>query len=323
MLIRNVLKLLLFAVGSLCYALLGVLSQLSKSPDGSYAYSMPSVVLVAEFVKLCISFAFLAAEQGSPLAAARAASAGPLRAWLFFAAPSTLYSLNNNLDMLSNQHMDPATEQVLVQLKILTTGLLWRLVFKKALGLRKWSALVLLFVGAACAGYPATAPADTSAMYIDSFGVGLIAAYVTFSALASVCTEVLYKGIGANESVHISNIRLYTIGIVFNLSMHVATKPPEQGLADLLHGYNRYTYGLVATYALMGLLLAQVMKLFDNIVKLFIPGCSVYISALLSWVIFGYRPTTLFLVSLGTVTVAVLLYNAEQIWGLTAVRKAE
>ena len=32
--------------------------------------------------------------------------------WLAFAVPSMLYSLNNNLDMLNNQHMDPATEQV-------------------------------------------------------------------------------------------------------------------------------------------------------------------------------------------------------------------
>lgn len=63
-----------------------------------------------------------------------------------FAFPSALYSLgprvpnvvwnlslsqrgalrlNNNLDMLNNQHMDPATEQVLVQAKILTTGIVW------------------------------------------------------------------------------------------------------------------------------------------------------------------------------------------------------
>eukprot|EP00435_Cladocopium_sp_Y103_P018666 s234_g4.t1 len=53
--LRSVLGVVLFCLGSACYALLGILSQLSKSPDGSYGYSLPSVVLLAEFTKLCIS----------------------------------------------------------------------------------------------------------------------------------------------------------------------------------------------------------------------------------------------------------------------------
>eukprot|EP00438_Fugacium_kawagutii_P019369 Skav207909 [mRNA] locus=scaffold190:184538:187529:- [translate_table: standard] len=113
--LRSVLGAFLFSLGSACYALLGILSQLSKSPDGSYAYSLPSVVLLAEFTKLCISLCFLTADSGSISQAAKDVLGTSLKSWLAFAFPSALYSLNNNLDMLNNQHMDPATEQVLVQ----------------------------------------------------------------------------------------------------------------------------------------------------------------------------------------------------------------
>ena len=45
--------------------------------------------------------------------------------------------------MMNNLYMDPATESVLVQGKVLTTGLAWRFVFKEELGTLKWTALVV------------------------------------------------------------------------------------------------------------------------------------------------------------------------------------
>ena len=86
------------------------------------------------------------------------------------------------------------------------------------------------------------------------------------------------------------NVRIYVIGCAVNLGFHLYHKPVSS-LWRLTEGYNRYCWGLVATYSLMGLLLAQVMKFFDNIVKLFISGSSMYVSALLSYAIFGYTPT--------------------------------
>lgn len=304
----------LFAFGSICYALLGILSQLSKSPDGSYAYSLPSVVLIAEFVKLCLSFLLLSVEQGSPVDALKALFSGSWMSWLAFAVPSALYSLNNNLDMLNNQHMDPATEQVLVQAKILTTGVVWWLVFREPLGLRKWSALLLLFFGTVLAGWPSREKqGDVKQMFISPFGVVLVSLYVWISASAGVYNEWLYKGIGAKDSLHVCNIKLYTIGCIFNFSAHHMSSGGFEALSGLLKGYNFYVWCLVATYSLMGLLLAQVMKHFNNIVKLFMSGSSMYVSAVLSWAIFGYQPSWTFLGGLVIVSAAMLLYNLERI----------
>merc|ERR1712070_39655 len=103
-------------------------------------------------------------------------------------------------------------------------------------------------------------------------------------------------------------------GSLFNFAMHAATAPSGPRPDGLLRGYNRYVWALVVVYALMGLLLAQVMKFFNVIVKLFISGSSMYVSAFLTWLLFGYTPTPLFVASLGVVTVAILAYNAEKIW---------
>lgn len=302
-------RMLLFAVGSCCYALLNVLSQLSKEPDGSYAYSMPTVVLTAEFVKLLLSLGSLSRELGSPLAALHAvASTSPL-AWCYFAGNSILYSINNNLDMLNNQYMDPATESVLVQLKIITTGVLCRVVFSKMLHIHQWVALGLLFVGCTLAAWPNESVGKT--MYIEPFGLVLICIYVTISATASVYNEWLYKGVAPKDSIHLCNARLYIIGVMFCAFTHWRSTGRGISIGSLFQGYNVYTWSLVITYSVMGLILGHVLKYFDSIVKLFISGSSMYASAILTVVLFERVPSPLFLVSMGLVSVAILLYRAE------------
>lgn len=320
---RIAVQVLLFSLGSLCYSLLNVLSQLSKSPDGSYAYSMPSVVLTAEACKLMLSSFLLSVERRSPVAAVgEIVTSGSIWSWIVFAVPSALYSLNNNLDMLNNQHMDPATEQVLVQCKILTTGIVWWLVFREPLGARKWLSLVLLFIGAVLAGTKSEALLDAArTMYIDATGVFLVFLYVWVSASAGVYNEWLVKGYSKGESIHVCNARIYAIGVLVNGTAHIlggeALTPGE-----FFKGYNVYVWGLVATYTMLGVLLAQVMKWFDNIVKLFISGCSMYISAILSYTIFGYAPTFNFVMALVLVSFAMVLFNLEKIVGATKKKEA-
>lgn len=308
------LKAFLFVLGATCYALLGIFSQLSKSDDGSYAYSMPTVVLTAEAVKLCISSLFLSQERKTPSSALHVLSSTSPRTWALWTVPSALYSLNNNLDMLYIQYMDPATAQVLVQLKIITTAIAWWLVFQKPLGHRKWLALLFLFLGCVGAGWPKES--TDGSMYIKPFGAVLIGVYVFISATAGVYNEWLYKVGGSEESIHASNVRLYAIGVCFNFMGFVAGIPVDErltGLFGLWRGYNVYTFGLVGTYACMGLLIAQVMKHFDSIVKLFISGSSMYVSAVLSFAIFGLQPALSFILSLGIVTLAILMFNAADL----------
>merc|ERR1712070_1109562 len=69
----------------------------------------------------------------------------------------------------------------------------------------------------------------------------------------------------------------------------------------------------MGNYAVLGLLLAQIMKFFDSIVKLFISGSSMYASAFLTVTIFKRVPSFKFCFGLFLVTVALLLYNYDKI----------
>jgi len=307
----------LFSVGALCYALLNVLSQLSKEPDGSYAYSLPSVILLAELTKLCISAGYLVKDVGAR-GAVQLVARTRLTTWGLFAVPSVLYAVNNNLDMVNNLYMDPATESVLVQGKILTTSVMWRIVFKKRLGAAKWVSLALLFAGCSGAGWPTPTGREVpDTMFIRPLGVLLVVVHCHVSSLAGVFNEWLYLGTGEGESIHLCNIRIYVVGILFCLLSHLAG---GGGLspAALCRGYNAYTWALVATYSLMGLLLAQIIKRFGSIVKLFLSGSSVYFSSALTFVLFGRTPTLLFVASMVLVTCALFMFNYENIKPLWA-----
>lgn len=322
-------RVLLFICGSVFYSLLGILSQLSKNADGSYGYSLPTVVMMAELNKLVISLGLFAYECGSLNIALGTIFSSGVGKLLAFTIPSVLYSCNNNLDMLNNLYMDPATHQVLAQCKILTTGLVWWCVFRETLGGRKWVALVVLFLGALLAGNPSGGHSEGGVrkMYITGFGLILITIYVWVSAIAGVYNEWLYKGIGKDESIHLCNIRLYSIGIVFNIGVHLYSSSSSHiqptvhwnNFTDIFTGYNVWTWMLVFTYTFMGLLISQVMKYFDNIVKLFMSGSSMYLSALAAWTLFGFKPTVQFIAGLWLTTIALVMYNLDKVWNAKGV----
>merc|ERR1719217_1420499 len=115
--------------------------------------------------------------------------------------------------------MDPASEQVLSQMKIISTALLWWLVFRRKLVNRKWSALLLMTIGSACAAWPK--PGKGKTMWVTPWGVFLEVCYVTISACAGVYTEFVYKKQGIDCSIHLQNAILYTFGIVVNIMMMI------------------------------------------------------------------------------------------------------
>eukprot|EP00929_Paragymnodinium_shiwhaense_P083480 TRINITY_DN44513_c0_g1_i1.p1 TRINITY_DN44513_c0_g1~~TRINITY_DN44513_c0_g1_i1.p1 ORF type:complete len:338 (-),score=59.48 TRINITY_DN44513_c0_g1_i1:4-1017(-) len=308
----------LFVLGSCLYAGLGILSQLSKEADGSYAYSMPSVVLGAESTKLLLSCCFLQQEVGGVDAAVKVVRRAPWKSWWMFAVPSAIYSVGNNLDMLCNQYMDSATFQVCAQLKILTTGVLWWCVFRQALGIRKWLALTMLMFGSALAAMP-TGDADAPRkMFIEPIGMVLILIYASCSALASVYTEYVYKTVGMNESIHFQNIAMYTFGIMLNFLFYMSDRR-RQVLAGVeaswlpMHGYNFWTWCLLANYAFMGLLTSFIMKYLDNIQKLLMAGASMYVSTFATSVLFRLLPSGTFVLGLAMVTGALATYHWEKI----------
>ena len=70
------------------------------------------------------------------------------RTSLLYLVPSIIYWLHNNVQFVTLRYVDPATYQIMGNLKIVTTGLLLWLCLRRQLSALQWMALALLMIGA-------------------------------------------------------------------------------------------------------------------------------------------------------------------------------
>ena len=70
------------------------------------------------------------------------------RTSLLYLVPSIVYWLHNNVQFVTLRYVDPATYQIMGNLKIVTTGLLLWLCLRRQLSALQWMALALLMIGA-------------------------------------------------------------------------------------------------------------------------------------------------------------------------------
>merc|ERR1719356_92232 len=102
-------------------------------------------------------------------------------------------------------------------------------------------------------------------------GLVIIAFYISFSVTAGVYNEWVYKGIEAEQSIHLQNVSMYVWGIFFNTMKSLLYREGEGSSLSvgMFAGFNIWTWLLVCTYSFKGLIVSQVMKYLNNIVKLF------------------------------------------------------
>jgi solute carrier family 35 (UDP-sugar transporter), member A1/2/3 len=121
----------------------GILTTASKV-DGEYQYNFATIPFISEVLKLGISSLLLQRERrvGNPKITVSIGTA------LLYITPSLIYLVHNNVQFFTLRYLDPATYQVLGNLKIVTTGLMLWLFLGKQLSKLQWIALALLTAGA-------------------------------------------------------------------------------------------------------------------------------------------------------------------------------
>lgn len=123
----------------------GLLTTGSKDSRGQYAYNFATVPFLAEGLKLCISSFLLSRQlQGAP---DRPRYSLSWKGTSLFLPPSLLYWFHNNVQFLTLKYLDTATYQILGNLKILTTGLLFWACLRRKLTPLQWISLLLLTIG--------------------------------------------------------------------------------------------------------------------------------------------------------------------------------
>ncbi|XP_061092323.1 probable UDP-sugar transporter protein SLC35A4 [Conger conger] len=295
---------LLLAVSVLIYGSHAPLIALSKV-DGRVPFSSSSCVVLIELAKLSASLAALLA-RGGPRPRVSWAQAAP------YALPALLYALNNNLVVAMQAHMDPSSFQVLGNLKIGCTGLLYRSCLGRRLGARQWLALGVLTAAGVCHSYSSLEVEDRAVaggsvprtrLRVSALGLLMLLSYCLISGLAAVYTELILKS--QRLPLSLQNLFLYTFGVAVNGAAHVAGAGGDRGF---LEGYSATVWAIVAGQAANGLLMSAVMKHGSSVTRLFVISCSMLVNGALSWLLLGLQLTPGFLLAVLMIALAAHLY---------------
>ncbi|XP_069619871.1 probable UDP-sugar transporter protein SLC35A4 [Ranitomeya imitator] len=268
---------------------------------GQIPFSSSSVVLLIELSKLMISGVMLLLWDRRSMQLPV-----PWRLAVPYALPAVLYGTNNNLVVHMQHFMDPSSFQVLSNLKIVSTAVMYSIFLRQHLSIRKWLALSLLTAAGVVYSYGGIQDLEEQAsdphLYVSLPGLLLMVVYCLISGLSAVYTEVTLKA--QKIPLNLQNIFLYSFGIIVNFLLHF-TGSHSGGFLD---GFSIWVLVIIISQALNGLIMSAVMKHSSNLTRLFIISFSMLVNGLLSYLLLQLWLTPLFFIAVLLIGFAVYLF---------------
>ncbi|KAI3703179.1 hypothetical protein L1987_73072 [Smallanthus sonchifolius] len=270
----------------------GILTTLSQS-NGGYKYDYATIPFLAEIFKLLVSSIFLWRECKKSSPPPRMTT--EWNSVRLYPIPSIIYLIHNNVQFATLTYVDTSTYQIMGNLKIVTTGILFRLFLKRKLSNLQWMAILLLAVGTTTSQVKGCGEASCDSLFsspIQGYILGVLSACL--SALAGVYTEFLMKK--NNDTLYWQNVQLYTFGAIFNMG-RLFLDDFRGGFENgpwwdrLFNGYTITTWLVVLNLGSTGLLVSWLMKYADNIVKVYSTSMAMLLTMVLSVFLFTFKPT--------------------------------
>jgi len=282
----------------------GLLIAMSKANDIKYDYSYTSANCTVEFVKCVISFIALSQAWRREGVTEDNKLSTTWEEMKVFPIPAAIYLVKNLMQYVIFLYVDAPSYQILKNLNIITTGILYRVFLKKHLTPVQWSALTLLALGCTIAQ---TTSQSEQVLSAPVMGILLAVIMATLSGMAGVYTELIMKK-RPQRNVNVQNIYLYVWGIVFNtITIFVYDYDAVVGMG-FFHGYTPIVFIMILNHALSGIAVSLVMKFADNIVKVYSTSVAMVLTTLVSIPLFGFRLTLPFVLGTSVTSVAVFLH---------------
>lgn len=298
-------------------------SKLSDAPH----YNAMTVVLLTETVKLCLAIGLYVRFEGGPLALIRDVARTPALL-VKYATPALLYAVYNNLMYVNLTSFDPGTYNVLMQLRIVLTGLLYQALFSKRLNRNQWLAIVAIVFGAALKESSKLGGVGGVVGGVVGGGSGrlgsslsswlLLLVQMLCSVLAGLYNEMLLKGGGGagptrpsyTVSTHLQNAYMYFNSILVNVLM----LQWSGGLREALRAEHLAVIlsppilAIVTIMSSVGLVTGFFLKHLDSVLKAIASALEVFLTCAASWVLFGAPMDPQTLIAAALVAVGVALY---------------
>lgn len=300
-------KLAIMVTMMVLYSMQSLLITASKYGGSGYSYDPNCVVLMTELAKAIIA--------GTLLIQARADEANPAKVTidkncLKYAIPALLYAVHNNLVFLGLTYLNAPTYQLLNNIKIIGTGLLYRMFLKKPLRIIQWIGLCVLMFGQMVATLQ-TGGGGGDGGSNEGFmtGVFVMVVLALMSGMAGVYNESLLKG--STDSTHWQNLQLYSFSVLFCLIQFMFSRSSANTGKGFFEGFKPMTWAVILCSATMGQAVSYVLKYTNNITNRFATAASLLITTLGSYFFFGTVVEMPFYLGVGLIALAFLLYFVE------------
>lgn len=307
----------------------GILVTASQESNNKYSYNTVTVVLLTEVLKLIVSTYLYCREHNfkSLLQNVQKDS----NVLLLYFVPAFLYCLYNNLAFLNLSTFDPTTYYLLLQLRVVVTGVLFQIIFKKYLTKMQWISLILLTLGCMLKQIdfnqdPQANDAIDKGNKLEKNMVGFdlsisavfITAQTVCSCLAGVYNEYLLKDKGSDVNIFIQNVFMYLDSILCN------------ALILLLQGnlFGAFTFEnlksvfqfkviiIMINNAAIGIVTSFFLKYMNSILKTFASALELIFTAILCYILFSIPIYLNTMLSIGVVSFAIYLYSQSPVVNL-------
>lgn len=298
----------------------GILVTATKKSNSTYQYSIVTVVMLTECIKLFIcSSAFIREFSFLKLLQEIVKNAKIL---LLYFVPAFLYSLYNNLTFINLSVFDPTTYYLLLQIRVVVTGIVFQVLFKKQLSRKQWVSLILLTVGCIIKQMnttPSTPVAASSQPFTASphkyFYFFLILVQVFCSCFAGVYNEYLLKDIGADVHLMMQNVFMYLDSIVCNFIVllfngEAFTAFSSEALSSV---FQPLVIAVMLNASACGIVTSVFLKNLNSILKTFAGAIEIIFTAVLCWLIFGIPIDIYTVISISIVFYATYLYSQNPV----------
>jgi len=278
------------------YVLLWVMSHLliyASKLAGAPPFNATSVVLLTEAVKLLMALGmYLRFDGGLHQLARTIAATVPLL--LKYSVPALLYCAYNNLVYVNLAAFDPGTYNVLMQLRLVLTGVIYQRAFAKRLNRNQWVAIVLITLG--CMLKESGKMADSANFSANRSAWLLLLAQMLASVCAGVYNEILLKaenvgaeGAGILVTTNLQNGYMYFNSVVWNVAVLIAQGRLGEAMSsdNLVAVLSPTILAIVAIMSSVGLVTGFFLKHLDSVLKAVASALEVVLTMLASYAFFG------------------------------------
>lgn len=296
----------------------GILVTASKTKSNTYTYNTVTVVLLTECIKLVAALTIYLREN--TFARFWADLSKNRTVLLFYFVPAGLYCLYNNLQFVNLAAYDPTTYYLLLQFRVVVTGVVFQVIFQKKLSRIQWASLIFLTFGCIVKEYGRTSikvseatASPTSALGVLSYldpHLFLILLQVFSSCFAGVYNEYLLKDKGCDIHIMMQNVFMYLDSILCNIvvlgfkgELQEAFTPTS--LSSIFH---TSVICIMLNNAAIGIVVSLFLRSLNSILKTFASALELMFTAVLCWFIFGIAIDWFTVLAIVIVSSATFLY---------------